>query len=595
MWFPDQNALAAATPATQFIALRWHEFFDIFTPDSFQPRVCQLPTLLEEIVTAASIQVKDPRSMLPIAALQAELGRKIQGEVEATVCTQKEAYLLKSLSKLENAAAIGDTARHLIQEGFAATFEDRLLTEGETKIPALLESHPVEKERAEIWLGAWATLALHRGYLERDDQVAFDSLLLAKPAPMLLSEIRSKLNRSSQQYDCVIEVMLSPEVIALEAEPRSEVISQLIAVLRKIVGELPSQDIVGSPSGNRVLVHRRIDAPGSRSALSRFVDELQPALNILDLYRNGPTTVSIRGGWVGPTMNELITTEIRPGVLQKLHPRKQAGELTLNAINDRQIAGAVDGDIANALELYHIAMTTEDSRVRFLTLWSAMECLGQTVDGGSVMERITKLVVPIVVWRRIEKHLRYLSISFKFARDWKPALKQAPVAGLPNATDSKVVLEDILEAVTKPDNDPRLISLGAQAGSHSLLIWRTMVAWKVFHSAKNLHDDLASARERMEWQIARIYRARNSLIHSGKESPLLDLLTNNLQYYFSTTISRLLHGISEKKDRDARQAAFRWCSQAQYVVDRLANRPSDLVFSDVLPRPARGHGVKLWP
>jgi hypothetical protein len=595
MWFPDQQALAAATPGTQFVALRWHEFFDVFTPDSFQPRVCQLPTLVDEVALAADDVVRDPRFKTHLSQVQAELSRKLKGEVEAAVCTQKEIYLLGRILKSDDAVAIRDIANHLRQDGFAVEFEQRLLGDAERMIPGLLAATPVKKESAEIWLGALATLALHRGYLKRDDPLVFDNALLGRSVTEILAEIRTKLQHVVRPYDCILEVVLSPEVIGLAEEPRAAVMSQLNAVLRKVAGELPQQDLVGTSSPHRILVHRRVEATGSRTALLRFVADLQPALNLLDLYRNGPTTVSIRSGWVGPTMEALVKTEIGFGTLQKLHPRREASELTLRVLAMHETEGPLDGDITSALELYHVAMTTEDRRVRFLTLWSAMECLGHAVDGDSVMERVAKLVVPIVVWRRIEKHLRYLTISFKFARDWKPGLKAAAVPGLPNATDTKVFLEDVLESVTKPDGDLRLASLGAQAGSHSLLIWRTKVAWDTFHSPAHLKDDLLSARERLEWQVGRIYRARNGLIHRGHESPLLDHLTNNLQYYFSTTISRLLHGISGKNDRNAREAAFRWCSQSDYLMDRLANSPSDIVISDVVPAPARGHGVKLWP
>jgi hypothetical protein len=96
----------------------------------------------------------------------------------------------------------------------------------------------------------------------------------------------------------------------------------------------------------------------------------------------------------------------------------------------------------------------------------------------------------------------------------------------------------------------------------------------VFHSPKDLRNDLEAARQRLEWQIGQIYRARNTLVHRGEQNDLLPHLVHNLRHYFSTTISRLLHGLAEKKDHTSREAALCWCAQSDYVLDRLAHQPS---------------------
>jgi hypothetical protein len=594
MWFPNANALNTSNPATSFVALRWHEFFDAFTPDSFQPRVCHLPTIVEELAVVSANTVMDSRHRFHLQQVQAELKQLLGGIVEKEACSFKEAQLLRSIMESENALFVRDTANHLLHDGLRKQFEDRLLMKGQSAIEAALTGKKSEKELAEIWLGSWATLALHRNYLQRDDAVVFDEALLGQSLGDTVGLIRSKLDPVENEYDCVVELRLTAEVLNLEVQQGKEVLDQLQAVLRKVVGELPAQNLVGEVQADRLLVHRKIKAVGRKAALSEFVSILQPALNLLDLYRNGPTVREIRDGWTGTRLTNLAATKIQENALQKLHPRKKAAELTINALNEREVVGHVDAYIANALELYHVAMTTEDRRVRFLTLWSAMECLAHTVDGATTMERVAKLVGSIVVWRRIEKHLRYIAINLKFQRDWQPALKATPIAGLPNANDNRVCVEDVLESLTKPDRDLRLTSLGGHCASHPLLLWRVNCCWKSFHSVENLRGDLRASRARLEWQIGRIYRARNTLVHQGAENPLLSHLSNHLQFYFSTTISRLLHGLAEKSDKNSRDAAFRWCAHYEYVLDRLTYQPDHLSVADLLPTPERSQGVRPW-
>jgi hypothetical protein len=46
---PKPEQLSAASPATAFLDLRWNEFFDKHTIDTFRPRFGNLPTLVAEI------------------------------------------------------------------------------------------------------------------------------------------------------------------------------------------------------------------------------------------------------------------------------------------------------------------------------------------------------------------------------------------------------------------------------------------------------------------------------------------------------------------------------------------------------------------
>jgi len=168
------------------------------------------------------------------------------------------------------------------------------------------------------------------------------------------------------------------------------------------------------------------------------------------------------------------------------------------------------------------------------------------------------------------------------------------VEGLPNATPSEIQLEDVLEAVTRSNGHPKIESLCKHCATHSLLVWRINELWTIYHKASELRKDLTVARERLEWQLARIYRARNHLIHRGNESRSLPHLTNNLQYYFSTTVSRLLHGLGPKKDKTSHEAAYRWRAQSDFVIDQLATNPSGLKIEDLVPTPKRRECEPLW-
>jgi hypothetical protein len=54
--------------------------------------------------------------------------------------------------------------------------------------------------------------------------------------------------------------------------------------------------------------------------------------------------------------------------------------------------------------------------------------------------------------------------------------------------------------------------------------------------------------ERVKWQIMRIYRNRNLIIHNGSSMPYLSLLIENLHSYVDVFLSYAIHSLAEKKN-----------------------------------------------
>ena len=54
--------------------------------------------------------------------------------------------------------------------------------------------------------------------------------------------------------------------------------------------------------------------------------------------------------------------------------------------------------------------------------------------------------------------------------------------------------------------------------------------------------------ERVRWQIMRIYRNRNLIIHNGSKMSYLSLLIENLHSYVDDFITYIIHSMSDGKD-----------------------------------------------
>jgi hypothetical protein len=231
-----------------------------------------------------------------------------------------------------------------------------------------------------------------------------------------------------------------------------------------------------------------------------------------------------------------------------------------------------------------MGLQSDDIRTRVLNFWSALECISGVADGPNVIARICNLVLPIVGWRRIDKRVRYCAINLKM---WRAATDTASreVEGLPNATDRRVPAEDMLLSLSREEFHADIMSVLDHASGHPLLCYRIFTAWQTLHNPGKLAGDLSASRHRLRWHLWRIYRVRNLLVHEGVESPLLPFVVDNLHFYFSVTISRLIHGLTLNHSWTAADSVKHWCDKAAHVESELVRNPAGLRIDDLLPNP----------
>src|SRR6266480_4411088 len=78
MLLPDEKVLAAATEGTAFLALAWQEMFDAYVPDTFQPRLFNLPLLIDELRSVARRAEASPQWEPHMQAIQAEMAQALR-------------------------------------------------------------------------------------------------------------------------------------------------------------------------------------------------------------------------------------------------------------------------------------------------------------------------------------------------------------------------------------------------------------------------------------------------------------------------------------------------------------------------------------
>ena len=565
MIHPPLAQIEAADPATVFLALRWNEFFDPYTIDSFQPKLCNLPILLEEILEVCETSNRHESSLGHLASLQAELEMPLKSAEGRRWISSFDAWKLDELRKSRTCADAEKIAKVLLGDGFKGKFEESIIAEI-GKLPTLLPTH---KESSDLLLGQLATIALNRGYSGIENTEAANKLLEKSPGQWV-EGLLSRLQSRPQEYLVALELVPTPRLKG----------DRLAKVMEK--GGFKVEDPADFPTitlqHGGVLVSVLEEGISPVASLQAVIRQVEPILDMLDFYLADRAAALPASGWVGKIKQEMVLTSVPSQSLRLVHPHRYADRLVIEAL-ESGAGGRLDGSVRNALELHSAAMHSTDVRTRFLNLWAALECLASLVDESTISRRVTALVCPVVTWRKMEKIGRYLAINLHL---WCKELGMKNTGkGNPEFSAAKII-----DALCKPTKHADILRLFEMAGKHELLRYRIHSSWKAFNDPGVLAKNLADSREHLAWHLKRIYRARNLLVHRGIEVPRLEGLCDNLHYYVSMLLSRVIHGVSRNQRWKPDEAVKHWQLMGNYVIEQLSNRPHLIVLEDLMPATA---------
>jgi hypothetical protein len=393
------------------------------------------------------------------------------------------------------------------------------------------------------------------------------------------------MNAPCKEYLCILAVRGKPE--------------ELQAVARKAGFQLQShRDIPAHGDGGQFLeatkgavwLSMEVGASKPLDAARLAARRLRPALDIFNFYQHDALAffdeVLVLSGGTEPTL-------VRPQRqwLWQVRPRRNARKLTkallISASDERLV-----GQVLNALEHYSVAQTSTISRVKLANLWSALECLAGGDAAESVIGSVCETIAPIVAWRRTGKILSYTA---RCLQEFRSVAGGSLGAGFP-AEEGGLPSERLLLALARPEGHPAPEELQQFVATHPLLRFRVFSLWKTFSVPKDLAAELKLSRKRIEWHLYRIYRARNLVVHEGQEVADVPHLLENLHYYFSVALSRILHGLNLNPAWEVSDSIAHWRMTYEYTVSSLESRPQILRVPDLLPTPRQAvKRTLIWP
>ena len=193
----------------------------------------------------------------------------------------------------------------------------------------------------------------------------------------------------------------------------------------------------------------------------------------------------------------------------------------------------LDSGIFSAIGLHASAFGTKDLKNQLLNLWTAMEVLIPVEQHGNLskINQISNSAATILCSNYINMLLVQLDkqISNRILDTYEQLLKKIDDTTL-NRT------EKLLAILVLSEYDDIFSELMSELESTPLLVFRMQQYKNVLSMGASIKNFYERHSRRLTWQIMRIYRNRNMIVHNGRTLPFLEVILQNLHFYIDTIV-----------------------------------------------------------
>lgn len=181
-----------------------------------------------------------------------------------------------------------------------------------------------------------------------------------------------------------------------------------------------------------------------------------------------------------------------------------------------------------------------------LSYWSAFEVLlEQPSTGGARIVRYLDEITPVLCLRYVRR--MFVSVYDELLISYRLEFTKILSAIAEPGVDQHTTFVRMLLLTEYEDSRKSLFNI---IRDNPLAMHRVWQVAERFKTPDDLKKSFAAHEQRLRWQIGRIYRTRNSIIHAGATPPYIESLVLNVIEYFRLFIGN----ISSRAEREAGQS-----------------------------------------
>lgn len=197
--------------------------------------------------------------------------------------------------------------------------------------------------------------------------------------------------------------------------------------------------------------------------------------------------------------------------------------------------------LMKAIEFHSHSLDSISKENQLLDFWAIFEAV-LDISNEHTSDRIHQVCLHLVP---ILKRRYIYSLFEQLASDIKTYSEEDYCTIIGNANNNSEIVQKTCEFVLLKENQDQRDRFLAKCDCYPLLKERINYYADKLKSPKDICLFVEKHADRVKWQIMRIYRNRNLIIHNGESMPYLNLLIENLHSYVDEFIEYVFMSISE--------------------------------------------------
>lgn len=229
-------------------------------------------------------------------------------------------------------------------------------------------------------------------------------------------------------------------------------------------------------------------------------------------------------------------------------------------------------------QLHSMALTSNADENQILNLWISLESLIPSETKNDDLSNIEHIVASLLPFLNLVYIDRLLNNLVKDLLRWNSPITRRAFKPIPG----KKFTDKLAKLLALPDFAAQRNSLIQALRDFHLLKDRLDYFQTLFSSPSSVVNALDAHKIRLEWQIRRIYRTRNIIVHTGQTPAYTPLLIAHTHDYLDAVLSSLVNLASKPKIIHSVGQGFKYVA-LDYInyYDRLSERGLTFDISNI--------------
>lgn len=197
--------------------------------------------------------------------------------------------------------------------------------------------------------------------------------------------------------------------------------------------------------------------------------------------------------------------------------------------------------IISSIRTAALARTSFNSENRLISLWSAIEVLLSDPRDVSRIVHYARLIVPCIVMRHARRQV--IAVYNELLPHYRVRLRNI----IKDMNTGRIGPDAFAELIFLKENELFQNRLCQCLGDNPLALHRVFKFQRDYKTVGAVNSTMDDHYNRVRWQMHRVYRARNQLVHAGRIPTYLESVILNIAEYYRSAIVTIV-GRAKKEE-----------------------------------------------